>query len=111
MVQAARQEAERLLDASGRQAGFAGAAAQAFCNIAFRGDRTCWMKPDQTGWPALRTATDAVLALQSGTATGPVPGRSCHCMAAVKFQLQAACNTMRGVEIEEQGVEGHVAGA
>ena len=83
-MQAARQEAERLLDASGRQAGFAGAAAQAFCNLAFRGDRTCWIKPDQTEWPALRTATDAVLALQRGSTAAPMPRCSCYGMAAVK---------------------------
>ena len=94
-MQAARQEAERLLDASGRQAGFAGAAAQAFCNVAFRGDRTCWMKPDQTEWPALRTATDAVLGLQRGTGTDPMPGRSCHSIDAIKVQLYAICNTER----------------
>ena len=83
MVQAARQEAERLLNASGRQAGFAGAAAQAFCNVAFRGDRTCWLKPDQTEWPALRAAADTILGLQKGT--GAAQYQNCyHSIDAVK---------------------------
>ena len=92
-MQAARQEAERLLVASGKQAGFAGAAAQAFCNVAFRGDRTCWLRPDQTDWPALRTATDAILGLWRGSGTTLTPEHYCHSIAAVKIQPQVICDT------------------
>ena len=66
-LQAARIEALRLLDASGRPAGMGGAA-DACHNAAFRGDRTCWLQPDQAEHPALRAACDAVIGLQKGAA-------------------------------------------
>ena len=68
LLQAARHEAESLLDASGRQAGMGGAAADTCHNAAFRGDCTCWVQHDQTEHPALKTTSDAIIAFQKGTA-------------------------------------------
>lgn len=69
-MQAAKEEAEKLLKSFGRQAGMGGMTPDV--NAAFRGDRACFLQPNQTDYPALRTASDAVLALQSG-------GSSCLC--------------------------------
>jgi len=44
-----------------------GAAADTCHNAAFRGDRTCWVQHDQRDFSALKTASDAVIALQKGT--------------------------------------------
>jgi len=67
-LQAARLEAESLLDASGRQAGMGGAAADTCHNAAFRGDCACWVPYDQRAYPALKTTSNAIIALQKGTA-------------------------------------------
>ena len=63
-MQAAKEEADKLLKSSGRQAGMGGMTPDV--NAAFRGDRACFLQPNQTDYPALRTASDAVLALQIG---------------------------------------------
>ena len=63
-MQAATEEADKLLESSGRQAGMGGMTPDV--NAAFRGDRACFLQPDQTDYAALRTASNAVLAVQTG---------------------------------------------
>ncbi len=63
-MQAAREEADSLLKSSGKQAGVG--YRTPIVNAAFRGDRICFLHPDQTVYPALRTASNAILALQPG---------------------------------------------